>query len=383
MQKAPFIILPVMALVIIVLFYALLVKKSPASADGSTSSGKGPGSEFWSAAETARLKKELETLKKENEATRKRAEEAEARAAKLESESAGSASADPKKAAAKKGDWKKRRDAELEAKVKSMAWRKNVKGVLNYWKELEAARAEGRAVQFSPELVEPLNALQTDMNELSKFLGMEGESSYRVFQNEVVHEAWTDAILQEIAGGNLTEGQLAKLRGTGLYEPDQDWEFGQGNMLEAWKAQVENNQLFLTATAGVLTAEQHALISKTVTPAYLLSMWGYSERAMPGGAEAPKAVADYWQKSFNIPVDQRAVLEAAAADYARRLAEITLAVTAAHGGTLTREAEFDLLIKTIEAQVAAEKKLAETLQLDAEQLKKFQKSSGAVIKLAN
>jgi hypothetical protein len=382
MQKAAIVVLPVAVLAVVVC--ALVLRRDAQPSRTSESSKKSAATDSAAASETARLRAELETLRKEEEKQRKRAESAEARLAGAAAASSNSnTAADAKKAAAKRADWKTRRDSELEAKVKTMAWRKNVKGVINYWKEIEAARAEGRSVQYSPELMAPLNALQANMNELARFLGIEGEDSFRVFHNEVVHEAWMDAIVQEIGGGDVTEAQLARLRQTSLYDPDPDWEFGESNLLESWKVQVEKNRVFTSETVGILTADQHALISRTVTPSYLLSTMGYSERSIPGGAQAPQAIADFWQKSFKIPDDQRAALEAAAADYVRRHAEIAQAVSAQHGGLKSREAEFDLLLKTIEAQVAAEKKLAETLLLDPELAKKFLQSSGAVLRLTH
>src|SRR5688572_5154105 len=124
-----------------------------------------------------------------------------------------------------------------------MAWRKSVKGVIGYWKAVEEARAEGRAVQYTQDLVAPLNALQADIKELSKLLGLGEGEDFRIFQNELINSAWMDSFLQEVAGGTITEEQFARLRQTDVYRPDPDWVFNMtdGNSLESWKHQIEQN----------------------------------------------------------------------------------------------------------------------------------------------
>jgi hypothetical protein len=115
----------------------------------------------------------------------------------------------------------------------------------------------------------------------------------------------------------------------------------------------------------------------------MLSLYGYGERAMKGTeGQLTQSVADYWLKSFKLPEEQRAVVETAASEYVRRQAEIVQAISSQYGGLKSREAEYDLLIKTIEAQIAMEKKLAEQLQVDPEVAKKLLTGSGAVIKIA-
>lgn len=383
MQKIAIIILPVAALAVLAIVFSRVARHEAAEAKEKADSQRGAAPEAAINPEIARLQKQVEDLVKESAAQRRRAESAEAKLAEAASESA-TVSKDEQKAAAKKPDWKTRRDSELEAKVKSMEWRRNVKGVISYWKELEAARLEGRAPTYSPELMGPLNALQADMGELAKFLGIEGGNTYDVFKNGVVGEAWQDAFFQEIGGGALTEGQLAKLRATSLYDSDdEDWQAGAGNILEQWSKLIEHNRAYGTETAGILTQEQHALVSKTVTPTYMLSLYaGYSERTMTGtGPDVTQSVANFWLKSFNLPEDQRTIVEAAAAEYVRRQAEIAQAVSTQYGGLKSRDAEYDLLVKSIEAQVAVEKKLSETLHLDPEQAKKLLKGSGAVIRI--
>lgn len=374
MNKALF-VLPVLALAVLIAAFVVMQKRTP---DGPLEGPGGilkKGESSTSAAESARLRAEVEKLRKDVEAARRRAEEAEARVTQLESGTV-SAAADPKKASARKGDWKKRRDAELEAKVKSMAWRRNVKSVIDYWKELEKARAEGRAPQMTPELMSTLNGLTADMNELSKFLGLEGGNSYEVFQNEVVGTAWQDAFFQEIGGGTITEDQLARLRATSLYDQDPDWDLSKGNILEQWKNLIERNRAYGTETAGILTPDQHALVAKAVTPTYMLSLYAqYGERTLSDAA----AVTDYWLDSFKISADQRAAVEAVAAEFVRRQAEIASQYT----GARTRDAEFDYLLKILEAQMAAEKRIAETVQVDPELASKMLKGSGALLKLAN
>jgi hypothetical protein len=290
--------------------------------------------------------------------------------------------ADPKKPAAKKGDWKTRRDAELEAKVKSMEWRKHAKSILEFWKANEKARADGRAMQFTPELQIALSALQADMTELYKFMGMEGGNSQAVFQNEVVGEAYMDAFLQELTDGTLTEDQLAKLRQTDIYRNDMDdWDFTSGNILERWSELIQHNQGYTSAAADILSSDQLSQLSTAVTPTFMLSIYaGYSEKPISAsGVQAAPAVADYWMKSFKLPDDQRAAVDAAAAEFIRRQAEIA----SLYPGARTRDTEFEILIRTIEAQIAAERMIAQTVQVDPELAKKLLKGSGAVLKLSN
>lgn len=379
MQKTAIVLLPVAILAAVLVFFLARSRQEP---DGGLSGpvgilkkGQSPDS---AGAESVRLRAENEKLKKEVEAARRRAEEAEARVAKLESGS--EPAADPKKAGAKKGDWRSRRDAELEAKVKSMAWRKNVRGVIEYWKELEKARLEGRAPQFTPELNSLLSSLTADMIELSKFLGLEGGNSYDVFQNKVVGAAWEDAFFQETVGGTLTEEQLARLRATSIYEQDPDWDFTAGNILERWKKLIERNQAYGTETAGILTPEQQALVAKTVTPTYMLSLYAaYGERSLSGAGE----VTDYWLTSFKLSADHRAAVEPVAAEYMTSLKALTQSYAAQYGATLPRDADFEFRLKALELQIAAEKRLSESLNLDPEQAKKLLKGSGSAIKLAN
>ena len=378
MQKGVIVLLPVAVLAVLVLVFVLMKRREPeggmAGPVGILKKGAGSDS---SGGDSARLREELEALRKENEAIRRRAEEAEARVAKLEGES--STPAAPKKAAAKKGDWKSRRDAELEAKVKTMAWRKNVKGLIDYWKELEKSRAEGRAPRMDPDMVQTLTQLTADAGELHKFLGIEGNNIYDSFKNDVVSEAWMDSFLQEVTGGTLTEEQLARLRGTSLYDNEEP-DLMEGNLFESWKYLIEHNRAFGTETAGFLTPEQLAQVSKTVTPTFMLSVYAaYSERTLSGAG----AVTDYWLDSFKVPAEQRASVEAVAADFTKQLTALTQTYTTQYGATLPRDADFEFRLKALELQVAAEKKLVESLPLDAEQLKKFLKGSGAVIKLTN
>lgn len=385
MQKTIF-ILPVAALAILIATFVVMKRRDDGlNGAGSASGVKSGEGSAGDLSELARLRKELETSLKAEEAQRKRAEAAETKLAEATAAlSTSGTGAEAKKASGKRADWKTRRDSELEAKVKSMAWRKSVKGVIEYWKEVEEARAEGRAVQYTQDLVAPLTALQADIKELSKLLGLGEGEDFRIFQNELINTAWMDSFLQEVAGGTITEEQFARLRQTDVYRTDPDWVFNMtdGNSLESWKHQIEQNWIYGKETVGILTPDQHALVSKTVTPTHLLSVWAYGERTFTG-TEAAQGVADFWMKSFKLPDDQRSAIDAAAADYVRRQAEIAQAVASKYGGSDSRDAAFELMIKSIEAQVAAEKKLGETLQLDPELLKKLLKGSGAVIKVVN
>jgi len=228
-------------------------------------------------------------------------------------------------------------------------------------------------------MVQQLTQLGKDAEELHKFLGVESPSAYDSFKNEVVSEAWVDAFLQEVAGGTLTEDQLTRLRSTSLYDND-DPDFQDGNFFEGWKRLILHNQAYGTETAGILTPDQLAQVSKTVTPTFMLSVYGaYSERTLSGAG----AVTDYWLESFKVPADQRATVDAVAADFTKQLSQLTQTYTQQYGATLPRDADFEYRLKALELQIAAEKKLAESLPLDAEQLKKLLKGSGSVIKLAN
>jgi hypothetical protein len=380
MNKTALVLLPVAALAIVILVFAVMARRDASPASGDLARPTKVGGGDAGSAESARLREEVEALRKEVEATRKRAEEAEL---KLAEASAIPAAADPakepKKAAAKKGDWKTRRDAELEAKVKSMEWRKNVKGLVDYWRELEKSRAEGRSPRMSPDLVAQLTQLNKDAAELHKFLAIEGGNVYDSFKNEVVSEAWVDSFLQEVSGGTLTEEQLVRLRATSP-DDNQEPDIMDGNLFESWKYLIKHNQAYGTETAGLLTPEQQGLVSKTVTPTFMLSVYAaYSERTVSG----PAAVADYWLDSFKLPVEQRAAVDAVAGDFTKRLAELNQAYASQYGATLPRDADFELRLKALDLQMAAEKQLVEGLNLDAETLKKFLKGSGSVIKLAN
>lgn len=380
MQKAAIVVLPIVILAVVV--YALILRREAQPSRNAGPSAKNAAPDSAAASETARLRAQVETLRKEEENQRQRAEAAEARLA----EAAASASttargSDPKKSAAKRADWKTRRDAELEAKIKEIDWRKRIKGLVDYWKEMEKSRAEGRPPRMTPEMTEQLMKLTAEAVDFAKFLGLDTKDPYKSFQNEMLGAAWMDAFLQEVSGGTLSEDQLGLLRGTDLYKDDGSADDPEANQLDTWRKLIEHNRAFGTQTAGILSQDQHAQLSSAVTPNFMLSVYAeYMETPVTGGAQA---VANYWLKSLEIPSDQRAAVEAVAAEFVRRQAEIAQAVSAQHGGLKTRDAEFDLLLRTIEAQAAAEKKLAETLQLDATVLKKIQRSSGAVIRLAN
>ena len=382
MQKAALLLVPLGALAALVLVFVLMKKREPEGGmGGPVGILKRGGSTDSAAAESARLRSENEALRKEVEAARKRAEAAEMKLAEASAEAASpEKAADAKKAAAKKGgDWKKRRDAELEAKVKSMDWRKNTKGLMDYWKELEKARVEGRAPRMDPDMAEALTQLQKDAAELYEFLGKEGKNMWDAFNNELVQEAWMDAFLHELTGGSVTEDQLSRLRSTALYRTEEP-NFQDGSLLEAWKWLIEHNKSYTSDTAGVLTPEQLSKVAQSVPPTFMLSVYAqYAERNLSGAG----AVTDYWLDSFKVPADQRAAVESVAGEFTKQLAELTQAYTSQYGSTLPRDADFELRLKALELQIAAENKLAQTLQLDAEQLKKLTKGSGAVIKLVN
>ncbi|HEU4339116.1 MAG TPA: hypothetical protein VFS19_03530 [Planctomycetota bacterium] len=377
MQKIAFVVVPVVALAILALVFFRTIKREAAEARDAASASKSGGS-----AETARLRAELETLRAEVEKQKQRAAAAELKLAEASAAPKDDAVADHKKALEKKGDWKKRRDAELEAKIKAVDWRKRIKGLIDYWHEMEKSRLEGRPPKMTPEMTEQLMKLTAEAIDFAKFLGLDEKNPWKSFSNELLGAAWMDAFMQEVAGGTLTDGQLKQLRATDLYKDNDDLDDPNRNRLETWRELIEHNRAFGTATAGILSPDQHAQVLSSVSPQFMLSVYAeYSEQKMPSGAEAPQAVASYWMKNFDIPDAQRAAVYAVAADYVRRQAEIAAAVSAQYGGVKSRESEFDLLLKTIEAQHAAEKKLAETLQLDAEQSKKVLKGSDAVLRL--
>ena len=379
MQKTAFVLVPIAVLAVLALVFFKVLRRDPADARPDSTSSKA-AADPATTAELTRLRAELETLRKESEAQKKRAEAAEAKLSTTAAEGASSvAPADAPKAAAKKGgDWKRRRDAELEAKVKSMEWKKNVKGLIDYWKELEKSRAEGRAPRMDPDMVERLTQLTKDAGDLHAFLGMEGKNVWDSFGNELVQEAWMDAMLHDLTGGTVTEEQLARLRNTPLYRTD-DPDFRGGNILEGWKELMEYNKSYTRDTAGVLTPEQSSQVSQGVPPTFMLRVYAqYAERTLSGAG----AVTDYWLESFKVGAEQRAAVEPVAADFAKQLSQLTQTYTQQYGATLPRDADFEYRLKALELQIAAEKKLGESLQLDADQLKKLLKGSGSVIKLA-
>lgn len=378
MQKFGFIVLPVVAIAVIALLLYRNPRREPAdpaSAAKSSSAGS---------AETSRLRAEIESLRAEVQRQKQLYNEAQLKLLEIHASRVDpGADADDKKSAEKKADWKKRRDAELEAKVKAIDWRKRVKGLIDYWQEMEKSRQEGRPPRMNPEMTEQLMKLTAEAVDFAKFLGLDAKNPYKSFSNELIGGAWMDAFMQEVAGGTLTDDQVKQLRATDLYKDDGDaMEDPNRNRLERWRELIERNRGFGTATAGILSPDQHAQVLASVTPQFMLSVYAeYGEQKMPSGAEAPQAVAAYWMKTFALPDAQRAAVDAVAADYVRRQAEIAAAVSAQYGGVKSRDSEFDLLIKSIEAQHAAEKKLSETLQLDAEQSKKVLKGSDAVLRL--
>ena len=377
MQRFLFGVVPVVAIAII----ALLILRNPSresidSASASKSSGAG-------SAETARLRAEIETLRAEIQRQKQLYNEAQLKLLELHASRVESdAVSDFKKTTEKNADWKKRRDAELEAKVKAIDWRKRVKGLIDYWREIEKSRQEGRAPKMDPEMTEQLMKLTADAVDFAKYLGLDGKNPYKSFSNELIGGAWMDAFMQEVAGGTLTDEQLKQLRGTDLYKDRDDLDDPNRNRLETWRELIEHNRTFGTASAGILSPDQHAQVLASVTPQFMLSVYKeYTEQKIPSGAEAPQAVATYWMKSFALPDAQRAAVVEVAADYVLRQAEIAAAVSQQYGGVKSRDSEFDLLIKSIEAQQAAETKLAGALQLDAEQSKKILKGSDAVLRL--
>jgi hypothetical protein len=379
MNRIAFVLLPVAVLALVALVFHRVSRREAADPKSGTATTRS-ASDSAASSEVARLRAEIESLRQENEKQRQRAAAAELKLAEASAASTETTPAEKKKPV-KREDWKSRRDAELEAKIKSMAWRKNVNGLIDYWKELEKARVEGRAPRMDPEMIARLTQLSKDATELHKFLGIEGANIYDSFNNDLVHEAWMDAFFQELTGGSVTDAQLARLRGTKLYEnqDDQDWE--NANRLEGWIHLMQHNQTYGTDTQGVLTPEQYAQVSKAVTPTFMLSVYAsYSERTVGSAA----AVTDFWIDSFKLDaVAQRAAVEAVAGDFTTRLKELTQGYASHYGATLPRDAEFELRIKSLELQAAAEKRLIESLHLDPEQAKTLLKGSGSALLLGN
>jgi len=383
MNRLPIVLVPVvLAAGLIAVLLASRAQRPEAPPEVTAASRRAANSAGEAQAESARLRKELEAMRADLEKQEARAAKLEADLARARSAEGTTTDAPESKAAARKGDWKTRHDAEFEAKVKAMPWRKHVKSLVEYWKEVEKSRAEGRAPRLTPDMIEGLTKLQGDSVELAKTLGLEGDP-YKAFQNDVVSRAWHDNFLQELSGGSLTEEQIARLRETKIYANDPEPDFANGSLFEAWKHLVDANKAYVTDTQGILTADQYALVSKSVTPTFMMSVYAvYSEKTIAAsGADAAKAVALFWQESFKLPAENLAGLETIAAELVRQQGALAQAHSAQYGASPPREAEFELLIKSIDLQMAAEKKLVESLALDAEASKKFLKGSGAVLKI--
>ena len=92
-------------------------------------------------------------------------------------------------------------------------------------------------------------------------------------------------------------------------------------------------------------------------------------------------VADFWIAKFKLPADQRSTVETVAAQFMTQQAAIAQSYAGQYGTSLPRDAQFEMLVKTIDAQIAAEKQLAQSLNLDPELAKKVLKGSGSVIKV--
>jgi len=322
--------------------------------------------------EVARLRKEVEELRKEVERKERRAAKAEEELARLKSEDSPG-HAEPK-APTKAADWRTRREGKFAEKVKATDWRKHVKVLMEYWQEIEKARAEGGSPSMTPDLIAGLTKMQQEIGELAKELGLTGVDVWKVYDNRLVEESWMDSILQEVTGGNLTESQLAKLRVTTLYADDGEFDRENGNVLEAWKELVEHNRAYSAETAGILTADQHAMLTQAVTPTFMMSVYAqYSEKPLAGAA----GVTTYWMDKFKLPAAQQTTVETIAADFVQKQA----ALAQLYGSSPTRDAQFELLVKTIEIQIAAEKQLAQSLNLDPELAKKLLRGSGSVIKV--
>jgi hypothetical protein len=360
----------------LILMVMVLVTRRRAESSAPDSPSRPSAAAASGSEEKARLRKEIEELRKEAEAQKRRAAKAEAELARLRPDD-NSKPADLK-SPAKASDWKTRRDGEFAAKVKAVDWKKHVKTLVEYWKEMEKARLEGGSPSMTPDLIAGLTKLQVDMVELAKELGLSGSESMKVYENELLSECWQDAMMQEVAGGTLSEGQLAKLRATSLYTNEPDFDRESGNILEAWKQLVEHNRAYTAATAAILSPDQHALVAQSVSPTFMLSVYAqYSEKSVAGAA----GVTDYWLDKFKLPPDQRSAVEAVAAEYVRQQAAIAQTFTNQYGTSLPRDAQFDLLVKTIEAQVAAEKQLASSMHLEPDVAKKLLRGSGSVIKV--
>ncbi len=336
-----------------------------------------------SAAEGTAAATEVERLRAELAREKGRADAAERALAALEAGSGkpGAGAAKSTKPA-KAGDLKTRADASWEERVKSVDWKKDVKTLVAYMKELKDAEAEGRAPKMTPAMIAGLTSMQVSIQKLARELGLEESEWMKVYSNPVVGRHFSDAYAVALAGAELEPDQLERLHATMLFDPDREPTGRGGGALGEWAAQMEWNQLWVLQTRGILSAEQQANLERTLSPTFMVN--GYTQQGIqaPSAEAAGRSVADYWMQQWKLPEGSGTALEPLARQYAADHAALVRQYAAEYGSTLTRDREIELQLKLIELQIAAERRVAESLPLDAESLKRVQSGSGRALRIS-
>lgn len=320
---------------------------------------------------------EIEKLRAELQKERERAEAAEARLAEMTGAKASPVpKADPKA-------WRTRADAEWEARVKKVPWRKYTRAIVDYYKELELAGRENRAPRMTPEMIGSLTGFQNETGALAKELGLENQWS--IFQNAVVGRQFTEGYVEALAGEALTPEQIQKIHAFAAAEPHDENESGGGesfNWLNSWKSQMEWNHRIASQMQGVLTPEQYGTLAGTLHSSFMVN--GYKEQAV--AASSPEAAAasvgKYWSDRLGIPDSARSAVDTVASEYTRDCQRLTLEYAQKYGATLPRDRQIELDVKLLDLQIASEKRLAEVATLSEEQKQKALKGSGAALRIS-
>lgn len=373
MNRKALVAAPIVAGIAIIVV-VLLSRNGQGGAGSADGAGARPGATAGtlSAKEAAALRAEIDALREEAARLRGRAEAAEAALAK-----GGAAPAeDPKERIA---DWRSHRGAAFLAKVKAVDWKKATQALIDYWKEMEAAKAEGRPVNMNADLIAQLTLLNKHTVDLALALGLQPNDAFSVFANELVAEQWNDGMVASLAGGTLSEQQAAALRGTALYSPPDPEGFkADGNPMAGWERGLSYNLRLLTDTRGILTPEQYERLSGTVAPDFMLSLYANFRQVqldVPPGGDAGSTVSKHWMQAWKLPESQSAVLNAVAGDYARQVESIMRT----YGDALTPERALERHLKLLDAQRTAEARLAKDLTLTEEERQRVLKGSGSML----
>lgn len=320
---------------------------------------------------------EVERLRAELEKERKRADAAEASLAEISgSRNRPEPKADPKA-------WRSRADAEWEARVTKVPWRKYTRALVDYYKELELAGRENRAPRMTPEMIGSLTGFQNEMAALAKELGIENQ--WTVFQNGVVGRHFTEGYVESLAGAPLTPEQIAKVHAFAAAEPREDEEGATQetfNWLNNWKSQMEWNHRIASQMQGVLTAEQYGSLTGTLHSSFMVN--GYKEQSVAAASPelAAVSVGNYWSERLGLPESARSAVDTVASEFTRDSQRLVLEYTQKYGMSMPRDRQIEMDLKLLDLQIAAEKRLAEVATLSEEQKLKALKGSGSMLKIS-